>query len=400
MAREIAITFYLAIFRALFQMFNLLETSNKTTFVVSFGGNVKATLHSHERLVADQQVVILKSSGCNTNFSANNRTILNFRPKNIVQFLKSIYHLATSDHIIIDNYYAFLSVTNFKSDVTCTQLWHAAGAIKKFGLEDLTNEQRTPKAIKRFKSVYNRFDFVAVGSNQMAEIFKRSFGLTDDKFIYSGIPRTDFFFNKNEIELAKKEIEDDFPSIINKKVLLYAPTYRDHNLQSTTLHLDLDKMYDHFKYEYVLFLRLHPAVASYYVNKYPGFIFNVSDYHSINNLLIGADILITDYSSIPFEFSLLNKPTVFYMYDYREYSVNRGISIEDITTLPGPITSSTEELIQIINTKEFKTELIKPFAEEWNKYSRGNSSDNIIYALFKDRVIDSETQEGKYASTS
>lgn len=400
MAREIAITIYLAIFRVLFQMFNLIETSNKTTFVVSFGGNVKATLHSHERLVVNQQVVILKSPGCNTNFSTNNRIILDFRPKNIIQFLQSIYHLATSNHIIIDNYYAFLSATNFKSDVKCTQLWHAAGAIKKFGLEDLTNEQRTPRALKRFKSVYNRFDFVTVGSDQMAEIFKRSFGLTNDKFIYSGIPRTDFFFNKDKIRLAKEEIEDDFPSIINKKGLLYAPTYRDHDLQSTTLHLDLDKMYDHFKYEYVLFLRLHPAVASDYVNKYPGFIFNVSDYHSINNLLIGADILITDYSSIPFEFSLLNKPTVFYMYDYKEYSRNRGISIEDIATLPGPITSSTEELIQIIDTKEFKTELIKPFADEWNKYSRGNSSDNLIYTLFKDRVIDSEIQEGKYASTS
>lgn len=397
MFREIAVSIYLTCFRIFFLIFNLMDTRNKTTFVVSFGGNVTSTLHSLEKLVDDQQIVILKTAGCKVDFAQGNRIVLYFTPKNIIQFIQSIYHIATSDHVIVDNYYAFLSVTNFKSSVKCIQLWHAAGAIKKFGLEDLTNKKRTKRTLHRFNSVYNRFDHVVVGSNRMADIFKQSFGLSEDRFIYSGIPRTDFFYDSKRIRQAKREIEYDFPSIINKKVLLYAPTYRDDELKSTQLRIDLDIMYQQFNHNHVLFLRLHPAVALEFENKYPGFVFNVSDYHSINHLLVIADILITDYSSIPFEFALLNKPMIFYMYDYEDYKQSRGISMEDLSEFPGAITASTEELVQVIVNENFRTELIQPFSNEWNMFSKGNSSDTLIYTLYANNLIKSERKVREHA---
>src|SRR5699024_5554544 len=109
---------------------------------------------------------------------------------------------------------------------------------------------------------------------------------------------------------AKESFKNDLPCIKDKKIILYAPTYRDDELHVTDLALDLEKMYREFKRGYVLFLRLHPAVNETFENKYPGFVFNVSSYHDINHLLVVTDILVTDYSSIPFEYSLLNKPMV------------------------------------------------------------------------------------------
>src|SRR5699024_2737111 len=83
------------------------------------------------------------------------------------------YHLATSSHIFIDNYYGFLAASDFRDEVTCIQLWHAAGAIKQFGLQDLTNSDRSKRALRRFQKVYNRFDYVVVGSKQMEKVLKR-----------------------------------------------------------------------------------------------------------------------------------------------------------------------------------------------------------------------------------
>src|SRR5699024_7478144 len=288
MAREFAITVYLAFFKILFCSFKKKPLEKKTTFVTSFGNNTKMTIKELERLVLDAEVVVLRAPGCRMNFTGKNRTVLDMQVRNLPQFIRSIYHLATSSHIFIDNYYGFLAASDFRDEVTCIQLWHAAGAIKQFGLQDLTNSDRSKRALRRFQKVYNRFDYVVVGSKQMEKVFKESFGLPEERFLYTGIPRTDFFFDNKLIDKARQRL-----------------------LDTAELHMDLDKMYDQFKYEFVIFLRLHPAVDGKFNNKYPGFIYNVSNYPWINDLLVGSDVLITDYSSIPFEYSLLQKPMIF-----------------------------------------------------------------------------------------
>lgn len=384
MRREIAISIYLAVFRVLFTIFNRFSMQEKTTFVASFGGNITAAVNELEKQVPQHQVVILKANNCKVHFDKQNREVLYFESMNLVHFLKSIYHLATSSHIIIDNYYGFLAATNFKPEVKCIQLWHAAGAIKQFGLQDLTNGNRTEKALKRFNEVYDKFDHVVVGSDKMVTIFKDSFGLSEERFMRTGIPRTDFFFDDIRKRKAENRLRTDFPVLENKKVILYAPTYRDDELNDATLAIDLDKMYERFKYDYVLFLRLHPAVNGEFENKYPGFIYNVSSYSSINDLLLGTDILITDYSSIPFEFSLLHKPMIFYAYDLEEYSKKRGIWPNYTDEVPGPVVQTTRELIEVIEKMEFNLEEVRNFAKTWNKYSNGNSTKNLIHALYED----------------
>ncbi|MEI3607804.1 CDP-glycerol glycerophosphotransferase family protein [Pseudogracilibacillus sp. SE30717A] len=390
MGRELAISIYLTIFRILFSFFNRFSLKEKTTFVASFGGNINVTLDELEQQVPNQEIVVMKTANCNTKFSTNGGIILQFENK-LLDFIKSVYHLATSTHIIIDNYYGFLAATNFKPEVKCIQLWHAAGAIKQFGLEDLTNGSRSERALQRFQKVYNTFDHIVVGSDEMVQIFKNSFGLPEERFMRTGIPRTDFFFDDIQRKKAENKLIKDFPIIKTKKVILYAPTYRDDELNDAKLAIDLDKMYEQFKYEYVLFLRLHPSVNSEFKNKYPGFIYNVSSYSNINDLLLGTDILITDYSSIPFEFSLLHKPMIFYAYDLEEYAQKRGIWTDYIARVPGPVVETTQELIQVIKDQDFDLDKVQEFTKEWNRYSVGNSSEKLIMALYD--LVPSEQEE-------
>lgn len=384
MVREIVISIYLFIFKIFFNIFGLFPQKEKTTFVASFGDNIFYVLNEVEKQTNDQ-IVILKTSQCKFNFDLDyNHIVLDFETYNLIDWLRSVYHLATSKKVFIDNYYGFLAATDFKPNVICVQLWHAAGAIKKFGLQDPSIKNRSKRAIQRFYKVYSRFTYVVVGSEKMANIFRESFGMSNEQILRAGIPRTDFFFNNNELKQVKDSLLQKYPLIRDKKVILYAPTFRDHELNNFEIKLDLDSMYNQLKDEYILLLRLHPAVNSNFNNKYPDFIIDVSNHFGVNNLLTVTDILITDYSSIPFEFALLNKPMVFYAYDLEEYSSSRGFWENYQQEIPGPVVKTTNDLINIIRNEKFNLNTVKTFADQWNQYSNGNSSKRLVEMLYID----------------
>src|SRR5699024_4590354 len=195
------------------------------------------------------------------------------------------------------------------------------------------------------------------------------------------------------IDKARQRLLDNFPIIKDKKMLLYAPTYRDGSLDTAELHMDLDKMYDQFKYEFVIFLRLHPAVDGKFNNKYPGFIYNVSNYPWINDLLVGSDVLITDYSSIPFEYSLLQRPMIFYAYDYDEYALKRGIWDDYTERVPGPVVYNTNQFIETICDENFMLDKVQSFSDDWNAYSKGDAAKQVIESLYEtETVVEAENR--------
>jgi teichoic acid glycerol-phosphate primase len=381
MVREFAITFYLFLFKTIFNCFKLFPQRDKTTLVSSFGDNVLFTAKSLEKL-NNGKIVILKTPSCREDFTSLKAHIIYFSFTNLLAYLSGIYHLATSKVVIIDNYYGFLAATEFKPNVNCVQLWHAAGALKKFGLQDPSVKNRSKQAQERFKKVYSRFDYITVGSEKMATIFRNSFGLDNSKFLRTGVPRTDFFYNKETIKEIEKELNEQYPIIKKRKVMMYAPTYRDGDLHKPDIQLDIQKMYEELGQEYVLFLRLHPAVTWDLANYYPNFVIDVTKHKNINPLLLVTDILITDYSSIPFEFSLLHRPIIFYTYDLESYQQKRGVSEEYLSSLPGPIVRDTRSIIKTIKRSDFNLEKLYRFAAQWNQYSQGNASDYLIQAIY------------------
>ncbi|WP_272479929.1 CDP-glycerol glycerophosphotransferase family protein [Aquibacillus koreensis] len=331
----------------------------------------------------DDEIVILKKTSCRVDFSTDeSQKVLDFETTNLIHFVQSIYHIATSKVVFIDNYFGFLSVTDFKPNVVCVQLWHAAGAIKQFGLLDPSIVNRSERARQRFIDVYSRFTYVVVGSEKMSSIFRSSFGVQNENILRTGIPRTDFFFNKKLVNDIKHSLHESYPIINDKKVIMYAPTYRDSQLNSANIALEIETMYQELGDDYVLFLRLHPAIKGKFDNKYPEFVYDLSDYEDINHLLLVTDLLITDYSSIPFEYSLLGKPMIFFTYDLESYTNERGFWEDFESNLPGPIARTTEEVIQQIQSNQFDMDKVKAYANEWNRYSRGNSSQNIVKAVY------------------
>lgn len=382
MVREFVISIYLFLFQWLFNVFKLFPQKKKTVCVASFGDNIFYTVRAiRER--SNEEIIILKDRSCQYRFDESISKVLPFDLRHPMIYLQSIYHLATASTILIDNYFGFLAATNFRKSTHCIQLWHAVGAIKKFGLQNPANQFRAEKALKRFKKVYSRFHYIIVGSENMVNIFKDSFGIKESAILRTGIPRTDLFYDLDEQAHIYQQMTNLFSLIKRKKVILYAPTYRPNQFNQSELPFNLNDFYHAFKDEYVLLIKHHPSVSFQFHNKYADFVINASEYYDINHLLLVTDILITDYSSVAFEFALLERPMIFYAYDINEYEHHSGLIEHYKYQMPGPIVDTTEELIQIIQKHSFDFEKIRVFKEEWNQYSKGNSSDQLADLISK-----------------
>ncbi|ASV68239.1 CDP-glycerol glycerophosphotransferase family protein [Cytobacillus kochii] len=396
MIRELLIFVYLFTFRLLFQFFKLFPVQNKVVYVTSFlENNINIYNEQKRQDYTCRTIFLTRKDFINhlKQYKDDHTDIILFNLRSPYQFIKGIFHLATSRVILVDNYFGFLSAIKFKQDVTCIQLWHANGAIKKFGLLDPGNNTRTLTAMNRFQKVYNQFHKIIVGSDKMQEIFKKAFGLDDSRFIKSGIPRTDIFYNHELIEEKKEKLYNKFPHLQGKKILLYAPTYRNEDLENFELNLDLELMTTELATRgYILLLKLHPAIKQgvEIPNNCSHFVYDFSKISNTNDLLFITDILITDYSSLPFEFSILEKPMIFYPYDFDDYKNERGFWDDYHQLVPGPVVLSTAKIISLITESKFNIGKVKEFKQEWNQYSNGNSSKEIaryIHSLINNKNL-------------
>lgn len=385
MIRELVISIYLFFYRLLFAFFRLFPLKNKIVFVTSFKDN---NLYTYRKLKQDKfngEIVFLcKKNMYHIMQKSVKDPVYLIEAGNIRDEVIAAYHMATAKTILVDNYYGFLSVMNLRKEVECIQIWHAAGAIKNFGLLDRSVPERPKLAQWRFRKVYKNFHKVVVNSDAFARIFELAFHIKDYQILPFGFPRTDFFFNKKLQTKLKKNFFKRYPQFKNKKIILYAPTYRPEEGKNQLM-LDIPQLYEHLHDEYVLFVRIHPSVVLIEINSngYKNFVFNFTRKATINELIVVSDLLITDYSSIPFEYVLLNKPMIFYPYDLKEYQENPGLWDKYENIVPGPVAYSTEDIIRIIKNNEFDMEKYREFLSTWNQYSDGHSSDKLAQYILK-----------------
>lgn len=382
--REIVVSIYLFLFKTLFNIFKIFPLREKVTFIISYGENLFYVHEEMKKQEVQDEVIVLYKSTCKYDLNKYSGKKYRFESLSIHDTIISTYHLATSRHVLLDNYFGFLSAVEFKKDVQCTQLWHAAGAIKKFGVEMPSIKERTKRAQERFLKVYNKFNKIVVGSDLLADIYKQAFHLSEENIVRTGIPRTDLFFQADRQQEVIATLKSQNEMIGAKKVILYAPTFREHGLMNARIELDIQNLYETLHDEYILILRLHPAVrkSMEISEKYQNFVYDYSSHPNINELLLVTDILITDYSSIPFEFSLLRRPMIFYPYDLEMYVKERDFWFEYESLVPGYIAKNEKDMIRYIKQGDFDLERVDHFARQWNQYSKGDASKQIVNLLF------------------
>ena len=344
-------------------------------------GNVGSTYRYFQQ--RDPDLIFKKVSRENFTFKLNKNLLKNI----LYMFIIVPHHISTSKTIFMDNVFLPFSSIKVKDNTRLVQLWHGTGAIKKFGLEC---EEGWVKKLG-ISANRNTTHFI-VGSNWMKEIYKTAFGAKEEKIFNMGCPRTDLFFDKLILQERREEFFNDHPELIDKKIILYAPTFRDNEnkLDEIQIHLDIYKLMTKLDENYVLGLRFHPHIASnidlnkHVLKYYQSRVYDFSNYNKLNALLICCDILITDYSSIIYEYALTKKPMIFYCYDLSEFGRSgRGFYEDYKSIVPGPIASKTDELINIINKGITNSYNINEFLDTYLENCDGNSRERLYQLLME-----------------
>ena len=295
--------------------------------------------------------------------------------------LKYYYYLATSK-FVCDNV-GFENDFIKRDNQVYIQTMHGT-PLKTLGL-DVENDFKSQKDIDDFIYECQRWDYLIVQSDYVYNLRERCFKY-DGEVLKCGYPRTDILYSKNnQRDIDNLKIKFGLP--LDKKVILYAPTWRYKN--KFQLMLDLKSLRDSLSDVYIFIFRLHHYAKENIEDLVDDkFIYDFSNYNTIEELYLVSDILITDYSSTMFDYSILDRPILLFAYDMDDYVKDiRGTYFDLKEFNPGPILFTSKEvedaIVHIDETEEKYRKDRSLFREKFNQYENGNSSETVFNRVIK-----------------
>lgn len=270
--------------------------------------------------------------------------------------IKNMYHIAESKVCVVDGYNIPISALKHKKGLEIIQIWHAMGAIKKFGFQVIGRKEGSTTKIARIMKMHANYTCVTCTSQATRKFYAEAFKTDINKIKVLGMPRLDYVLGKNnEIDKNVEKLLKQYPKLKNKPIILYVPTFRKKET------IDIDKVINEIDEErYNLIIRLHPLDETKVDKKYI-----IDKEYSTYDLLKVADFVVTDYSAIAFETAALNKPLYFYLYDIRKYSRKRGVNIDLETEMKDCTRTSFDEIMKLINSEEYNFEELRKFREKY-----------------------------------
>lgn len=249
------------------------------------------------------------------------------------------YYLLTSRVIVTDDYLRYMRAIKLRKGQKLFQIWHACGAFKKFGLD-------APSQISREEEIatHSQYTAVAVTAEKCGKSFAHAFGISEERCLPIGLPRTDKLLS--DAPEMRKDIFGKYPEFANKRIYLYCPTFREKDGKYVELETGIDwqKLSAEMADDELLIIRRHPLMNYRLCGEY-GNIIDLSD-ESTLALTAACDVMITDYSSVIYDACLLDVPMVFYCPDIKEYE--RGFYLDFPDDLPGETVTEPEQLLGAI----------------------------------------------------
>ncbi|MBK5210991.1 MAG: CDP-glycerol glycerophosphotransferase family protein [Coriobacteriia bacterium] len=302
-------------------------------------------------------------------------------PYKIIQFC---YICATSKVILIDEFTPQIHYIDLRKSTRLVQLWHAAGALKTFGFSRTGKPKGSPDDTRNHRS----YDYATVSSSYCIKCHSEGFGVDDKVVVPTGIPRTDVFFDEEYAANTRKNFYGNYPELKDKKLIMFAPTFRG-MLKEDAYYpfkkFDVGSILSQLDDEYVLLIKHHPFVTEKHPvsDEYKDRVYDFSDSTEINDLLFVVDLIISDYSSLVFEASLLEIPMIFYVFDYVKYVRERDFYFDLDIYAPGKLVTKQHDIVTAIKNKDFAVEKIKPFAEMFFDRRDGKSTQAVVDLIYK-----------------
>ena len=303
---------------------------------------------------------------------------------NILNIFKQMYHLATSKVIILDTYCITACVLPHKKETKVIQIWHALGAVKKFGYQTIGAKYGASEKIARIMCMHKNYDYVLAPSKVTAGLYKKAFNVEEDRIKYLGMPRIDYILNIDDEK--KQEIFNKYPILEQKQNILYVPTYRKGE------RVELDELVEKMNLnKYNLIIKLHPLdLKDYTYIEKTGVIYE--NKFKTYDLLKVANKVITDYSSLSIEASLLNIPVYFYTYDIKKYAQENGINFDFEKEPIGIYNSQNIDKLLKLLEENYDYEILNQFKNKYVSINTNQCTKQIvefIARLVKNEEIES-----------
>lgn len=275
------------------------------------------------------------------------------------------------------------------------QTWHGT-PLKRLAHDVIVPENttffRSEMSFDEMTKAYDidvaKYDYMISPNAFTTEVFQTSFKINEERLIETGYPRNDILSNATPCQI--KQLKEKYGIPAGKKVLLYAPTWRDNSYVASgytfELLVNFYKWKEELGDEYVVIFKPHYLISNKFdLTDLEGFVYSLPTTVDISELYLISDILITDYSSVFFDFAILNKPIYFYMYDLDEYQEElRGFYIDIHTEIPGDVYTDEGVMLTDIREERYDYSRLCEFNKRFNNMEDGNATQRVIDIVFKD----------------
>lgn len=340
----------------IFLFFKLLPVSNKITFISRQSDEVSTDM----KMLADEmkrqepavQIVFL----CRT-IPAGIMGKLSY----CGHLFRQMYQIATSKIVVLDSYCMGVSLLRQRSSLLVVQIWHALGALKKFGYSILDEGEGHSRAVSEAMNMHRHYDMIISSSARCAPHFAEAFGYDQDHVQIASLPRVDLLTDKKHQENIRRRILQQYPVLAEKETIVYAPTFRKESRYNEEA---LEKLIQAVNLEkYNLVIKAHPLMdVEQYVHR-KGILYD-KEFTTIE-MFTAADYVIVDYSAVIYEAALMNKPLFFYVYDMEQYQDNRDFYIDYQAEMPGVISVDAGEIIAAVGEKQYDLKRVESFAQKY-----------------------------------
>jgi len=296
--------------------------------------------------------------------------------------IEQMYHIATSKIIIVDGYCIPVSVLNHKPEQSFIQTWHALNVIKKFGYLTLDKPAGTRSEVAEAMCMHRNYTHILTCGKITGATLAKSFNATEDKILLMGLPYVDDILNPQQ-EIIEK-MKEQYPQLGEKRNILYVPTFRkNHSIDISWISekIDFDK--------YNVIVKLHPVDKEKVKGNIDTRII-LDDNFSSHKWFWVCDSVITDYSGVGIEASLLDRKLYFYLYDKTEYEEEVGLNIDLYQeAIAEYVTESSDRLAELLE-EAYNFDLLKQYREKYIEVDLEDSS-----GQFADWLLDKMKEGNK-----
>lgn len=305
----------------------------------------------------------------------------------------AVKEIATAKYVFLNDASDLISCLPLREETKVVQLWHACGAFKKWGMSTADLKFGGTREDLLRHPFYKNLSLVTVSSPEVSWAYVEAMVLEDRPEIVKpiGVSRTDVFFDEDRLIKARERINRFVPCAEGKRIILYAPTFRGRVASAQGPdQLDIERFKEAFGEDSVLLIKHHPFVKKPHSipDGCEDFAYDVSGDLSIDELLCVADVCISDYSSLVFEYSLFEKPMVFFAYDIEDYGDWRGFYYDYDELTPGPVFSDNDVMIDYLQhlDERFDVERVRAFREKFMSACDGHATERICEEVFGDAL--------------